>query len=350
MKRNALLLNLNSYTQNQRPTSMMEPRRPRVPFRRPLAQVPKFNSCSTLFADSTLTCTDLQQTLKCVALSLASTIRSSEESGDFRTSDILSERVHPLSSQVQFCNKMPTDDDIFRFLECLFQAAELTVECAIISLIYVERMMIGAGISLCTSNWARALLGGLLLASKVWDDHAVWNADFCQIFPDVQLKDMNELERFYMSAINFNVSIKASIYASYYFALRDLVEAPFKRAGVNVMSGTNREVKMTNPDILEAKTTAAQERLTIEQHPPIPPRPSVQVYKDPVTGLVKAGSILLSGKSNPIHSAAGPSGTSANNPSEDSKGITAPTVGTEKVKRSRSDFVFVPSRPPACVM
>lgn len=39
-------------------------------------------------------------------------------------------------------------------------------------------------------NWARIILGGVILASKVWDDNAIWLADFCQIFPEMGITDL----------------------------------------------------------------------------------------------------------------------------------------------------------------
>lgn len=67
---------------------------------------------------------------------------------------------------------------------------ELNVECAIIALIYIKRMLSSTGITLQISNWARVVLSGLILAAKVWDDHAVWTVDFCQIFPDIEVADL----------------------------------------------------------------------------------------------------------------------------------------------------------------
>ncbi|KAJ3356263.1 hypothetical protein HDU83_001470 [Entophlyctis luteolus] len=125
---------------------------------------------------------------------------------------------------IQFYARILSEEDIYKFLDCIFHAAELNVECAVITLIYIERMLINTGITLSSCNWARIVLGALLLASKVWDDHAVWNVDFCQIFPDIEVSDMNELERWYLAAIRYNVSVKASIYARYYFELRDLLD------------------------------------------------------------------------------------------------------------------------------
>ncbi|KAJ3250446.1 hypothetical protein HK104_007442, partial [Borealophlyctis nickersoniae] len=57
-------------------------------------RIAKFNSCSTLFVEHTITNADLNETLR----------------------------------------STPTEEDVYRFLECLFHAAELNVECAIITL------------------------------------------------------------------------------------------------------------------------------------------------------------------------------------------------------------------------
>ena len=70
---------------------------------------------------------------------------------------------------------------------------QLGVEAAIIALIYIDRLISSTGITICTQNWARMVLGALMLASKVWDDHAVWNVDFCNIFPDIRVDDMYDI-------------------------------------------------------------------------------------------------------------------------------------------------------------
>src|SRR5690606_348860 len=77
-----------------------------------------------------------------------------------------------------------------------------------------------AACSRCTSlsltprgrSWRRILLGGVMLAVKVWDDQAFWNADFCAIFSSVPVEDLNSLEKAFLVMIRFSVSVKVELY------------------------------------------------------------------------------------------------------------------------------------------
>lgn len=66
--------------------------------------------------------------------------------------------------------KTPTLNEVHTFLETLFVKAQLSPECSIVSLIYVERLMEQANVPLVAQTWAPILLCGLLIASKVWAD------------------------------------------------------------------------------------------------------------------------------------------------------------------------------------
>jgi hypothetical protein len=53
----------------------------------------------------------------------------------------------------------------------------------------------------------------------VWEEDAVWNADFIDVFPNLTVRDVNLLERTWLDLLQYNVQLSASHYAKYYFEL-----------------------------------------------------------------------------------------------------------------------------------
>uniref|UniRef100_A0AAY4ANI7 Cyclin-like domain-containing protein n=1 Tax=Denticeps clupeoides TaxID=299321 RepID=A0AAY4ANI7_9TELE len=187
----------------------------------------KHSSCSTIFLDdNTISQPNLKFTIKCVALAIYYHIRNRDTDGRMPL-DIFDEKLHPLSKcevPCDYAKQDPEQKQIYRFVRTLFSAAQLTAECAIVTLVYLERLLAYAETDICPASWKRMVLGAILLASKVWDDQAVWNVDYCQILKDITVEDMNELERQFLELLQFNINVPSSVYAKYYFDLRSLSE------------------------------------------------------------------------------------------------------------------------------
>ncbi|KAK3809337.1 MAG: hypothetical protein J3Q66DRAFT_416169 [Benniella sp.] len=157
----------------------------------------KCNSTSSLYIDSTMAKSDVERPC----------------AHSHRLKDCRTERIINSSS------------NIFDFMRFIFECGQnLGAENAIITHIYLERMTELGNLSFHAINWRRLLLGALVLSIKVWEDLAVFNSDVCAIFEGLYVKDVNALERFSMAKLQYNVSVKRSVYAAYYFRLRDISE------------------------------------------------------------------------------------------------------------------------------
>jgi hypothetical protein len=138
-------------------------------------------------------------------------------------------------SEVKPTYTIPTLDEIYTFMRTLFKRAALSSECAIVSLIYIERLMELAHVPLVAVTWRPIVLCGLLLSSKVWQDMSTWNAEFSSVFPQFSLRSINRLERLFVNQIRWDLYISSSLYAKYYFALRSLYEKKDFRQRYNVI-------------------------------------------------------------------------------------------------------------------
>uniref|UniRef100_A0A0A9Z308 Cyclin-Y-like protein 1 n=1 Tax=Lygus hesperus TaxID=30085 RepID=A0A0A9Z308_LYGHE len=218
----------------------------------------KSSSCSTIYLDdSTVSQPNLKNTVKCVSLAIYYLIRSRTSE---RLIEIFDEKRHPLTRDGvpdDYDQHNPEHRQIYKFIRTLFNSAQLTAECAIITLVYLERLLTYADVDIMPSNWKRIVLGAILLASKVWDDQAVWNVDYCQILKDITVEDMNELERQFLEMLQFNINVPSSVYAKYYFDLRSLAEA-------NDLAFPGEPLSKERAQKLEAMSRVCEDRVMAE--------------------------------------------------------------------------------------
>merc|ERR1712018_429806 len=192
-----------------------------------LRVIKKSSSCSTIYIDdSTVSQPNLKNTIKIVSLAIYYNIKN--RTGFNQMLDIFDEKLHPLTRDgvpADYNRYNPEHRQIYKFIRTLFNAAQLTAECAIVTLVYIERLIKYAEVDIAPGSWKRITLMSILLASKVWDDQAVWNVDYCQILKDLTVEDVNELEREFLHLLQFNTNVTQSVFVKYYFELRTLAEA-----------------------------------------------------------------------------------------------------------------------------
>ena len=117
----------------------------------------------------------------------------------------------------------PTPGSVSALISHIFSHTQLNPECAIIALIYIERLASLPPHPLITAaNHIPLLVTALLTASKVWDDNASFNVDFTSVFPLFSLQHLGRLERTFVSQLQWTLYISSSEYAKYYFALRSI--------------------------------------------------------------------------------------------------------------------------------
>jgi hypothetical protein len=196
----------------------------------PLSDIPfmkvKSNSTSSVFVSSTINSPDIDELCRTMSLALFYLIQKhySESHQPDHKFEIFDETRHPLTKAKINPKELPSVLMIYKFVNAIFTAEKLAAECLIMCLAYVERLIALSGLVLTPYNWRRVVLGALILASKVWEEQAVWNADFLELFPAITVNDLNLLERHYLHLLQFNVTLSASFYAKYYFELRSLSE------------------------------------------------------------------------------------------------------------------------------
>ena len=111
--------------------------------------------------------------------------------------------------KIRVVHTTPTTDEIYEFAHQLFKKVQLSSECSIVCLIYVEKLMEVAKVPLVSETWRPIFMCGLLLASKVWQDLSSWNIEFACVYPQFSLDAINRLELFFLKSIKWDLYISS---------------------------------------------------------------------------------------------------------------------------------------------
>eukprot|EP01113_Clastostelium_recurvatum_P020569 TRINITY_DN2433_c0_g1_i1.p1 TRINITY_DN2433_c0_g1~~TRINITY_DN2433_c0_g1_i1.p1 ORF type:complete len:432 (+),score=104.26 TRINITY_DN2433_c0_g1_i1:57-1298(+) len=182
----------------------------------------KFNSTSTLFVTNTITSPDTEEIIRCMAKVLMGHITRGYNSTKKVYYQIFSEAHHPLTKEPLDLVSMPLERHVHRYISTIFNVMKLDLECMIMCMAYIERVIEHSGLTLDQTNWRRVVLSCLITAAKVWEDLSVYNIDFLSFFNNITVGDLNRMELVLLNLVKFEVCIPASLYAKYYFELRSI--------------------------------------------------------------------------------------------------------------------------------
>jgi hypothetical protein len=185
----------------------------------------KFNSTSSLYIDSTISKPKNAELMHCMAVYVSKTIRDFSEATPLDNQhkevySIFDEAAHPITSKNANTKDVPSVDTVEKYIKGIFKVGQLAPESLIMAMAYLERVSRVNNYRLFPYNWRRIVLAALILASKVWEDQAVWNIDFIELFPLTTPSDLGQMEKKILSLLAFDVSLKASEYAKFYFDIR----------------------------------------------------------------------------------------------------------------------------------
>ncbi|CEG66439.1 hypothetical protein RMATCC62417_03023 [Rhizopus microsporus] len=166
-----------------------------------------------------------QVTLQSVALALYELIQKNHYEGNFECDPLFISPEISYEDDMWETEPLTEWTDLFMEMANIFERASLSSEHAIISYIYLKRMLLISGQCLFDGNWQRLLMLSILTAAKVWEDCSIYNSDYPQMFPDVPTKTINQMEVHYLEYLDWNVNVKCSEFAAAYFYLRQFQDA-----------------------------------------------------------------------------------------------------------------------------
>ena len=194
------------------------------------------NTGGTYFAHTTMDNPDIDASIKCVCGVYRQHILENTENNKVQPKrkslapHLVNLNLSIFHDNIDRAPVVPKLSNVERFYQEFFKRSQMELDTIIMSLIYVERLIKETNGVLAPNaeNWRSILFACMILASKVWDDLSMWNADFSNVsaatgLSHFTLERINNLEIGILTSLRFSVKVSASEYAKYYFLIRNML-------------------------------------------------------------------------------------------------------------------------------
>lgn len=179
------------------------------------------NSTSSIFATATVSRPDADQIVYCMASVLHVQLEHDANAPEELRNFFISLSDEHIRGRQQ---AHPTTKDIYAWINEIYSAAQMSAECNIIALVYINRALALSGMPLGPQNWRPVTLVALILAQKVWDDTSVRASCFSSICPEYSKDQIKRFEMAFLRNLEYSGVVTRELYTRYYFELRDLFE------------------------------------------------------------------------------------------------------------------------------
>lgn len=136
-----------------------------------------------------------------------------------------------LLSTICFCcvdshstDTIPPDPyTISTFLKKALAEADMKVDMLFLVLVILQKLLNCKNLpdfALVPQCWRPTIIGSIILAGKIWGDDSIefQNSDFIEIL-DISLAQLNKIEVKMLEALEWNLTVDATVYADTYFVI-----------------------------------------------------------------------------------------------------------------------------------
>jgi len=210
------------------------------------------SSTSTLYINATISKPDMAQVIFCVSALMHDLVEEAEGIGQL--SEMLADNA-PASScgkadaryalwkpraifalpgkrsrteyeteQPGSSSDVPSEEDIRECIDKMHSQMNFSPGCLVVSMIYIERLRRAVGAELLASTWQPTLLIATIVAQKMWEDRLSAVTDLTSFCPELTAARLRRLEIDFLDLMNYNITVSASVYTTWYFRLVEFCE------------------------------------------------------------------------------------------------------------------------------